>query len=111
MRTSRNLGDEDIRKIVDLANKMTDGIIATGRNYAHEMAALFAEADLVWGVWPDRKARNGVRIGLLKGRPLLERLVAAGQPAGIGQAAFRYHNALEAVAACELWGDDQAEAA
>lgn len=55
-----NLDAKKIRELVDLANRTTDAIIASGENHAELMAAHIVTGDLVWGVWPTRSPNTGL---------------------------------------------------
>ena len=94
-----------------LANKTTDAIIASGKNHSQAMAAHFAAGDLVWGIWPDVMSPHGARAAILKGRGTLMLVSQGKRGMAIKEVALRFREEAEAAAACQVWGDDRANAA
>ncbi|WHQ68667.1 hypothetical protein [Methylorubrum extorquens] len=106
------LDEAQMDDVVSMANRMTDGIIAAaGTPHSEQVADLFAGADLFWAVWQEKRAPHGVRTAIVKGIGTVRETAASEHGRALRVAAVRFRNAAEAQAACQVYGDEQAEAA
>jgi hypothetical protein len=109
-----DMGGDWFRDVVDLANEASDNFkkvcAERGLNERETMVRCFRECDLVFGVWPDASYPTGVAVALVKGLPVMRDALAKELTITVSQTAFRFRNAAEAEAACQVWGDDKKRA-
>lgn len=81
-----------------------------------KLSEFMARGDLVWAVWPETDKRKpkiaGHALALMKGRPLLQRIVDGKLQARLEQVTVMVDSHSSACGACALYGDEaEAEAA